>query len=219
MEEHNQELQDQVVEETTQEQEQPQAQSAPVETEGMKELRAQRERLAKENRELMMRLKQVEDAKKAIADDGDPDDLVPRRYVDERLKAVERQVMQTSTEYKIKNNYPDFDKVVNDATIERLKEKNPALAYAIGQVGDIYSQASAAYEAIKNLGIYVEDNYARDREKAQENAAKPRTLQSIASNSQKSHSPLSGVNAFAEGSKEYKEQLWKEMNYYRKQQQ
>lgn len=218
MEEHNQELQDQVIEETHQEQSEPQqAQAAPVETEGMKSLRSERERLARENRELMQRLKEAEAARHA--DQGDPDDLVPRRYVDERLKAVERQVQQTSTEYKLKTNYPDFDKVVNDATIAHLKEKNPALAYAIGQVGDVYSQASAAYEAIKNLGIYVEDTFERDRERAQANAAKPKTLQSIASNSQKSHSPLSGVNAFAEGSKEYKEQLWKEMNYYRKQQQ
>ena len=216
MEEHNQELQDQVIEETHQEQPEQLVQSAPVETEGMKSLRSERERLARENRELMQRIKDIEASKN---DQGDPDDLVPRRYVDERLKAVERQMLQTSTEYKIKNNYPDFDKVVNDATIAHLKEKNPALAYAIGQVGDTYSQASAAYEAIKNLGIYVEDTYAKDRERAQENASKPRTLQSIASNAQKSHSPLSEVNAFAEGSKEYREQLWKEMNHYRKQQQ
>ncbi len=219
MEEYNQEVQDQVVEETQQEQPEQQAQAAPIETEGMKSLRSERERLSKENRELMIRLKASEDRQKAMQDAGDPDDLVPRRYVDDRLRAVEKQLHQTSTEYKLKTNYPDFDKVVNDATISHLKEKNPALAYAIGQVGDVYSQASAAYEAIKNLGIYVEDTYSKDRERAQENASKPRTLQSIASNSQKSHSPLSGVNAFAEGSKEYKEQLWKEMNHYRKQQQ
>lgn len=218
MEEYNQEIQDQVVEETPQEQPQQEVASAYQETEGIKSLRNDRERLAKENRDLMMRLKEMESKNKTIQDSGDPDDLVPRRYVDERLRAVEKQMHQTSTEYKIKNNYPDFDKVVNDTTISQLKEKNPALASAIGQVGDIYSQASAAYEAIKNLGIYIEDNYSKDRERAQENASKPRTLQSISSNSQKTHTPLSQVNAFTDSSKEHKEQLWKEMNFYRKQQ-
>lgn len=212
----NQDDQQEVVE---QQEQQPEAQAAPVETEGIKTLRSDRERLARENNELMRRLKEAEMRQKAAQDAGDPDELVLRRDVDKRFRELEHQLHQTSTENKLKNNYPDFDKVVNEATISHLKEKNPALAYAIGQVGDTYSQASAAYEAIKNLGIYVEDNYSKDRERAQENASKPRSLQSIASNAQKSHSPLSQVNAFAEGSKEYREQLWKEMNHYRKQQQ
>ena len=179
--------------------------------EHIRALRSSKEKLEQQNRELLNRLKQIEEkqqsqAKAAPEQKYDPDDLVERRYVDERLKNIEQQVTQTSTEYRLKNQYPDFDKVVNDATIAQLKEKNPVLADAIGQVPDFYNKAAAAYEAIKNLGLYNEDNYAKERAQAQDNSQKPRPLTSISP--QKADSPIAQANAFAEGlTDDYKKQL------------
>ncbi len=191
--------------------EQPQA-SQTQESEGVRSLRSERERLSRENKELLNRLKIAEEQRGQAQPNYDPDDYVPRQYVDNELKSIKKQLQEAS----IKNNYPDFDKVVNDSTIGLLKENNPALAYAISQVGDTYSQASAVYEAIKNLGLYTEDKFEKDRNTAQQNANKPKPLQAVTPQNQKTNSPLSHANAFAEGSEEYRNQLWKEMNFYRK---
>jgi len=192
------------------------AQAQPAyENNQMRMMRLAKERIEQENSALQAKLKQYEQQRQQI--EHDPEDLVPRKYVDERVKQIEQQLYQTSTEYKLKNHYPDFDKVVNDDTIALLKDKNPVLASAIGQVTDIYSQAAAAYEAIKNLGIYTADSYTKEKDKAQENAQKPRTIGSLDPQHAKGNSPLSYANAFAEGSKEYYQQLWKEVNHYRKQ--
>jgi hypothetical protein len=214
MEDQIQQEVEQTTEETVEQASVPETPPAPQENANLRSVRLAKEKLERENQELINRLKQIEESKKA---QHDPDDLVPRRYVDEQLQEVKKQMHQASTEYKLKVEYPDFDKVVNDATISRLKEKNPALAYAIGQVGDVYSQASAAYEAIKNLGIYTADTFEKDRERAQHNANKPKSLQSINSNNNSAPgSPINHANAFAEGlTEDHKKQLWKEMNHYR----
>lgn len=214
MEDQIQQEVEQTTEETVEQTSVQETPPAPQENPNLRSVRLAKEKLERENQELINRLKQIEESKKA---QHDPDDLVPRRYVDEQLQEVKKQMYQASTEYKLKAEYPDFDKVVNDATISRLKEKNPALAYAIGQVGDVYSQASAAYEAIKNLGIYTPDTFEKDRERAQHNASKPKSLQSINSNTSSAPgSPINHANAFAEGlTDDVKKQLWKEMNHYR----
>ena len=143
-----------------------------------------------------------------------PDDLVQRDYVDRKLENQRREIQQLSTEYKLKTNYPDFDKVVNTETIELLKEKNPTMALALSQVPDEYAKAAAAYEAIRNLGLYNEDVYAKDRDAAQQRANSPRPLASISP--QKNDSPLAQANAFANGlTDDLKKSLWKEMNQFR----
>lgn len=200
-------------------QEEVQAKPMSDEERNLVALRNARNELEKKNRELEKRLRQIEEAQKAQASQSnyDPEDLVQRRYVDERVQQLEKQVQQTTMEYRIKTQYPDFDKVVNDATIAALKEKNPALATAIGQTPDIYSQASAAYEAIKSLGIYTQDTYSADRERAQYNTNKPRSSHQLGVNA-KSSNPLSTVNSFTgKLTDEYKQNVWKEMQQYMKQ--
>lgn len=215
MEEHIQENYEQPIqEEVVQEEAQPeQVQAQPVEDKKWRDLRVARDRLQKENADLQNRLKQIEESKKSLYDN---DDLVPRKYVDEQVQRIERQFTQNAAEYKLKSQYPDFDKVVNDATISELKARNPALANAIGQVGDTYSQAAAAYEAIKNLGLYVEDQYAQDRNMAQINASKPRPSQAAAPS--KNGNPLASASEFAQPmNKQQKEALWNEMQFFKSQ--
>jgi hypothetical protein len=122
----------------------------------------------------------------------------------------------TTAEYRLKTQYPDFDKVVNEATIAALNEKNPALALAISQSStDIYVKGSAAYEAIKNAGLYIEDNYSQDRLKAQQNMVRPKAAQSISSSTSKTGSPTSANPYDGKLTDEYKQKMWEEINRYR----
>ncbi len=185
-------------------------------TAGIRNLRTAKERLEYENRELQARLKRIEEEQQKAK--YDPDELVERKYVDEQIRKQRQEIAQMSTEYKLKTNYPDFDKVVNEATVAKLKEKNPTIAAAIGQVGDAYSQAAAAYEAIKNFSIYEEDTYSDQRNKAHENANKPRPIQSLSPQKGEGDSAVQGASAFGEGlTDERKKQIWKEMQHYMKQ--
>ncbi len=180
----------------------------------IRNLRTAKERLEYENRELHSRLAKIEEERKK--EKYDPDELVERSYVDKQLKETKQEMQRLSNEYRLKSNYPDFDKVVNETTIAKLKEKNATIAAAIGQVPDTYSQAAAAYEAIKTMGIYQEDTYSEERQRAQDNANKPRPLQSIAP--QKGDSAVSTATAFGEGlTDERKKEVWKEMQHYMKQ--
>jgi hypothetical protein len=86
----------------------------------------------------------------------------------------------------------------------------PELAETLGSSSNLYGKAVSAYTMIKNLGIYQEDQYSPDKQKAQANAAKPRPLASVGT--QQGDSPLTRANAFAEGlTDDLKRQLRKEM--------
>jgi hypothetical protein len=174
-------------------------------------LREQKQRLERENIELANRLRQVEEAKKASYD---PDDLMQRKHFDEELQQIKKEIAKSTSEYKLAMRYPDFDKVVNDDTIQLLKEKYPSLATTIGEAyhRDQYNGSAAAYDAIKNLGLYNEDIYAADRQRAQSNASKPRSVQSISPS--KSTNPIAEANAFNVDNKDYMTNKYKEMLYY-----
>ena len=213
MEENLQEQLSQPVEQVEQVETQVQQAQEDTNAQNLRALRNSKEELEKKNRELLRRLKEIEDQKAQPQQQYDPEDLVQRSYVDQRYQQLEKQVQHAS----LLTQYPDFNKVVNDATINALQEKNPYLAAAIGQSGDYFTKASAAYEAIKNLGIYVEDKYVQDRERAQINAQKPHSMQSIAPSS-KPGSPLSTINSPVFDRRltpQQKDELWKEINALR----
>lgn len=205
--------------ETSQEQSEEVVQAQPVKQPEAKEanavrfLREEKNRLEREKIELANRLKQLEESQKAALD---PEDLVQRRYVDQQTQEVKKEVQKIAAEYKIKMQYPDFDKVVNDETISALREKYPSLAITIGQTyeRDQFNGSAAAYEAIKNMGLYVDDVYAQDRERAQLNSNKPKPVQAVSPGKQ--GSPIATASAYANdiNNEEYKKNLYKEMMYY-----
>lgn len=193
---------------------QEQDQQTTAQSQNFRNLRQAKERAEQRAIAAEQRARELEAKYKQPEPDYAPDDLVERRYVDQQLHHYKKEVQQLSTEYKLKTNYPDFDKVVNTDTIELLKEKNPTMALALSQVPDEYAKAAAAYEAIRNLGLYNEDIYKKDRDMAQERANMPRPLASISP--QKNDSPLAQANAFAHGlTDDVKKELWKEMNQFR----
>lgn len=193
---------------------QAEAQQSTPQSENFRNLRQAKDRAEQRALAAEQRARELEAKYKQPEPEYAPDDLVQRDYVDRKLEYQRREIQQLSTEYKLKTNYPDFDKVVNTDTIELLKEKNPTMALALSQVPDEYAKAAAAYEAIRNLGLYNDDVYAKDRELAQQRANLPRPLASISP--QKNDSPLAQANAFAQGlTDEVKKELWREMNQHR----
>lgn len=133
----------------------------------------------------------------------------------QQMKAFQSQSQESVTEAKIKAQYPDFDAVVNQQTVNQLNSEYPEIAATLRDTKDLYSKATAAYKIMKKFGIYRDTTYDKDKEVALKNTAKPRTVTSL--NPQQGDSPLSKANAFANGmSKDLQAQLLKEMADARK---
>ncbi len=185
------------------------------------------ERLEWERDEAVKRLAQYEAQKHTPQEVEEPDyninedDLVEgkhlRQYnkklkkVQEELKQQQQQNYLTTTEIRLRNEYPDFDKIVSSANIEQLRNRYPELADTLNNSNtDVYTKAKSAYKLIKDLGISPDDNYEQDRQRAITNAAKPKPLASVSP--QQGDSPLSKANAFANGlTDDLAKQLRKEM--------
>jgi len=132
------------------------------------------------------------------------------RKLEEELNRYKQQSAESSVEYKIKSQFPDFDSVVSKENIEALRAIEPELAQTLNASNDLYAKAVSAYKMIKKLGIDQSDPYAADKERVQKNMSKPRPTNLVAP--QQGDSPLSSANAFADGiSKEMKAALYKEM--------
>lgn len=192
--------------------------------ESFRQLREKAERAERERdelRQMMHKMYEQNTKPKQEEPDEDPSELIERRHLkqyDSEMKRMRQELQQTRqsmAEERLKTQYPDFDRVVNEQTIGEFRKRNPGLAASIAQTEDLYEKAQAAYTLIKNMGIYQEDNYGPDRHKAETNSAKPRPSNTISP--QRGESPLSHANAFANGlTEDLRKQLWREMEQARK---
>lgn len=190
----------------------------PVKTQedNMRALREAKERAEQDREELLARVKQYEN-KQEESTYGD-DDLIEGKHlkkeiasVRKQLKNYEAQVAQATDETRLKTRFPDFDGVVTQKALESLREADPESLETIAMSqSSLYSRGVAAYKRIKELGIYVEDNFENERASVQKNSTKPKPVNSISS--QQGASPLSQANAFANGlTPELQQQLRNEM--------
>lgn len=215
-------------------QEQPVAQ--PLESKNERNIRILREKamraekLEQERNELAKRLQEIENSHKAPQQQEEeynlaPDDLVDAKYLKKydktinelrsELQSYKQQSNLSATEARLKARFPDLDKVVTQENLEVLRADYPEIADTITANTDLYSKAVSAYTLIKKLGISTEDLYVEDKLRAQKNAAKPKSMASIAP--QQGESPLSKANAFASGlTDDLKAQLRKEMEEARR---
>lgn len=181
------------------------------------ELRQAKEAAERERDAYLNRLKQIENSKSSTSKEKSPeigdDDLAEGRHLKElrrELDEYKKEVAQTTNEARIRSQYPDFDSVVNQKTIEKLRLAYPELASTIGSSADMYNQAVSAYTLIKKLGIYDGQNHDLAKQTVEKNSGKPRPLSSVSP--QQGDSPLSQANAFANGlTPELKKNLYKEM--------
>lgn len=223
----NEELQQQ--EEVVQEQPAPVHKPAPQES--WKTLREKAERAERRAAELERAL--LESQKESEYEDEDldvkidDDSLVEGKhlskvskkiqYLEKQLRQYEQQSTVSSTEVKLKQKYPDFDAIVSVENLDNLRNSYPEIAHTIDSSNDLYSKAVTAYTMIKRLGISPqEDLFKNEKEIAQKNAMKPKSLASISP--QQGDSPMSKANAFANGTltEEMKMQLRREMEQYRR---
>ena len=186
------------------------------------ELRQAKEAVERERDAYLNRLKQIENSKQDAPKVKDPeigdDDLAEGRHLKalrKELDEYKKEVTQTTNEARIRAQYPDFDTVVNNKTIDQLRIAYPELASTIGSSGNTYNQAVSAYTMIKKLGIYDGQNHDSAKQAVEKNSGKPRPLSSVSP--QQGDSPLSRANAFANGlTPELKKNLYKEMIEARK---
>ena len=144
---------------------------------------------------------------------------VNQRYnkVIKDLQETRRQLQEQTDELRLKLKYPDFEKVVNKETIDRLKEKDSDVYDAISATTDRYKQVILAYNSIKSNGLYSQPgSYDEEKQLLQKNSTKPRPVASISP--QQGDTPLSRVNGFANApfDEEAKARLRREMEDARK---
>lgn len=212
--------------------EQPVAQESSTER-NFKELRqkaSQYDKVARERDDMMRRVQELESRSAPQApsipqaqEEDDvlgSDDLVEGKHLskmgrkikglEEKLRQYEQKSSMSNTEMRLRTEYPDFDKVVCAENLNALRESEPYLAESIGNDPDMYRKAVSAYKLIKKMGVYTEDIYQQEKALVQRNAAKPKSLASIAP--QQGESPLSRANVFANGlTEDLKKQLFEEV--------
>jgi hypothetical protein len=135
------------------------------------------------------------------------DDLVEGKHIKKMVahikkleaqqKAFLKKTYETSAEARIRAQYSDFDKVMTIENMQALSKTYPELAKSINASSDLYDKAVSAYTLIKKFGIYEDEPYAAEKERAVSNSMKPKPLASISP--QQGDTPLSRANAFANG--------------------
>lgn len=126
-----------------------------------------------------------------------------------------KRSMVATAEMRIKADFPDFDKVASYENQKKLREIDSDIADSILATGDMYKAHAMAYKMIKLLNIHKDTTYDQEKNIAQKNLLKPKSLNSIAP--QKADSPLNHANAFANGlTSELSKQLIAEMNEARR---
>lgn len=212
--------------------EQPAKKEQPKPEESFRQLRQKAEKAERERDEAFRMLKELE-TKKPVVEEEDlsfnlgADEIAEGKHLskvdkkiknlEQKLKQYEQRTVELTTEARLKSQYPDFDEVVNPETIEAFKDADPETASILSATADMYTKAVAVYKNIKrmNLSPQPEPAYESDRLRALRNAAKPKPAASISP--QQAESPMSRVNAFAEGlTLDLQKQLRKEMEEARR---
>ncbi len=226
------EEQPQAQQELTQQEEQVQEVSLQPEQEtpqarNFRQLREQKEKAERERDELARylqeQLKKSQPQTQTDEEDDfniNPNDIVEGKHLKKYASEVKKlkqdlikqqeQAKLASVKVQLQQEFPDFYKVVNPDALNNLHRMYPQLFNTLNANPDAYDAGISAYTVLKELKIYKEDLYEADRERIQKNAARPKTLASISP--QKSESPLSHANSFANGlTEDLKKNLWKEM--------
>lgn len=172
----------------------PQVQSAPVEEDPFAQLGIDDESLV-EGKHLKELVREVKNLRSMV------------KGYEQKISKNDVQTM----EMRLQAQYPDFNKVVTQDNLVRLRSMNPDLADSILANQDQYKQAKLAYEMVRQMGIYKDDVFESERVMAQKNSVKPRPLSSIAPT--QNENPMSKVNAFANAplTKDLKAKHWQEM--------
>lgn len=181
-------------------------------------LRDTKEQLERENRELKHQMESYRKPPAQAQEDDDikieDDDLVEGKVVKQlfkeikNLKASYEQERLTTIPERLRNKFSDFDQVVTQDNVEKLKHSEPELYASITSGNDLYGKGVSAYKTLKALGIVKSDDYVAQKEQVQRNHERPVSAQAI-----KGQGALAEANIFAKGlTPELRKQLQKEMS-------
>jgi hypothetical protein len=181
-------------------------------------LRETKEQLERENRELreaFQNKNQQQQQKQQEDDFGvEDDDLVEGKVVKKlyqeirNLKNSYEQDKIATVPERLKNKFNDFDQVVTQENVEKLKLSEPELYASITSGSDLYAKGVSAYKTLKAMGIVKDDPYLAKKEQVQRNNERPLSAQAI-----KGQGALSEANIFAKGlTPELRKQLQQEMS-------
>lgn len=117
------------------------------------------------------------------------------KKMDQRLKMtakqLEEQAQQNAIKYaesNLKNQFRDFDSIVTEENLEKLKYAKAPLYRSIMANPDLYDRGYSAYEAIRSLGEF-NNEYEYIDKKIEDNKKKP--ISSAAAAPQIQDNPLS----------------------------
>lgn len=177
-----------------------------------KELRQDKERRDYYERQPHTPAPQKEEEDLGIADD----DIVEGKVVNQlhkelkELKEFVKSYKQEKVEAipsRLTAKFEDFEQVVTQENLDKLKKSEPELYSSITTGKDLYNAGVSAYKTLKATGIVKEDNFKSHKEQVHANHGKPVSAQAI-----RGQGALSDANIFSKGlTPELKKQLQKEM--------
>jgi hypothetical protein len=162
-------------------------------------------------RMIQMNMSQQQSTKMQIEDEDDfdvsDDTYIEGKHLKKYVKELKRelkntkkqfedynqQAAMTNAEIRLKNQFNDFETVVNKENLEKLAAQKPALYRTILANQDIYDKGYTAYELIKHSGI-INDVYQELDRKVEENRSKPRSAANVSP--QTGDTPLTRVGDY-----------------------
>jgi len=169
-----------------------------------KMLRQQAEQIARERDDLRRQLDSRHHDNEEPEYNVSEDELVEgkhlkkqKRYIDKQVEDLKQQLANqqaTLIEQNIRSRCPDFDSVVSERTLAKLRNEYPEVAASLNSSPDMQSKAIAAYNLIKKLGLSTAQS-DQDKETIATNTAKVKPSSALKT----SDSPLNRVNAFQRG--------------------
>lgn len=150
---------------------------------------------------------------KALEAQGNPtdtgvasDELVEGKHLEKLYQEMER-IKNAAIPDRLRSKFSDFDQVVTEENIEKLKQSEPELFVSIKSGEDLYAKGVSAYKTLRALGIAKDDPYKAQKEQVHQNQSRPLSTQAI-----KGQGALADANIFAKGlTPELKKQLQEEM--------
>lgn len=89
------------------------------------------------------------------------------------IQQIKKQNDEFIAEYRLNQEYKDFNNVLTDENVALLAKKKPWLAKRLASEPNVYDKAKEAYLAIKEFGIYSSEENDLS-EKISENIKKPK---------------------------------------------
>jgi hypothetical protein len=165
-------------------------------------MRVMREKMEALERRAMEAERVAQERSKPPQQEAEDDALVEQRHLKKtnaeinemkaELEKTRKQLEATnnsSVEYQLRAKFNDFDRVVTDDNMEKLRQEKPALYRSILYNPDLRDKGETAYDAIQTF--LKPAKFAEADKRLAENAAKPRNASTV--NPQASDSPLSRV--------------------------